>query len=211
VVAHGYDAIHIQWLCNNLLSDLGPRATIRGCTEHRRTTHTGANYMFRAHPSFRGGKCWHDWALFQWTESNNVTNLVPGHIVTFLYLEDNDIGQLQHNGHVVGSEPGLYVMVETLEDPLPTSQKYSRIVMESSKNLTRDQNTSCRNAHIPLTQSNTYLLPVDTIYESIAAIPNLGAQEGDHLFIRPTDDWGFAFSKLLTPFFPQEAHPAAAI
>jgi len=43
---------------------------------------------------------------------------------------------------------------------------------------------------------------VDTIYEPIAAVPNLGGVDGDYLFIRPSDDWGFEFTKLLPPFLP---------
>jgi hypothetical protein len=205
VVANGYNDQHIQWLCNHLLADLGELANVRGCTEHTRVTNRGKRYVFRAHPAYRGGPMWHDWALFQWTDADGNDQLIPGHIVTFLHLDEYDIGLLEDNEHVVGTDPGLYIMMETLEDPLPSSQKHSRIIIEGSKNLNHVQRTNRRNARIPLTQSNTYLVPVDTIYEPIAAVPNLGSVEGDYLFIRPADDWGFEFSKLLTPFFPQEA------
>ena len=144
---------------------------------------------------------WHDWALFQWTDDDGNDQLIPGHIVTFIHLDEYDIGLLEENQHVIGSEPGLYIMMESLEDPLPPSEKYCRIVMEGSKNLNEGQRLSRRNARIPLTQSNTYLVPVDTIYEPIAAVPNLGSVAGDYLFIRPADDWGFEFTKLLIPFF----------
>jgi hypothetical protein len=50
---------------------------------------------------------------------------------------------------------------------------------------------------------------VDTIYESIAAVPNLGGDNGEYFFIWPADDWRFEFTKLLTPFLPQEAVVAA--
>jgi hypothetical protein len=209
VVANGYNDQHIQWLCNHLLADLGELANVRGCTEHTRVTNGWKRYVFRAHPAYRGGPMWHDWALFQWTDADGNDQLIPGHIVTFLHLDEYDIGLLEDNEHVVGTDPGLYIMMETLEDPLPSSQKHSRIIIEGSKNLTHVQRTNRRNARIPLTQSNTYLVPVDTIYEPIAAVPNLGSVVGDYLFIRPADDWGFEFSKLLTPFFPQEAIAAA--
>jgi hypothetical protein len=62
-----------------------------------------------------------------------------------------------------------------------------------------------------LTRSNTYLVPaVDTIYEPITVIPNAGGPDGDFLFfIRPVDDWGFEFSKILTPYLPDETMAAA--
>jgi hypothetical protein len=141
-------------------------------------------------------------ALFQWGEPGGETSLVPGHIVTFLHLPLCDIQLLEDNEHVVGSEPGLYAMVESLEEPLKTSEKYTRLTCMSSKNLTGQQRLQRRQAQIPLTRSNTYLVPVDTIYEPIAAVPNAGGLDGDFLFIRPVDDWGFKFSKILTPYLP---------
>ncbi len=210
IVANGYQAEHIQWLCNNLLSDLGELAEIRGCTEHTRVTVRGGRYIFRAHPAYRGGTFWHDWAMFQWGEDGGEIQLVPGQIVTFVYLSLSDIQLLEHNEHVVGSEPGLYAMVESLEEALPPSQKYTHLTCKSSKNLTDQQRLQRRNARIPLTRSNTYLVPVDTIYEPIAAIPNAGGADGEFLFIRPVDDWGFEFSKILIPYLPSETVAAAS-
>jgi hypothetical protein len=204
VVSDGYEARHIQWLANHLLADLGALASVRGCTEHTRQTTRGGRHVFRAHPAYRGGPMWHDWALFQWVTDNNNFHLIPGHIVTFIHLDEFAIALLEDNDHVIGTESGLYAMIESLEEPLSTSHKYSRIVIEASKNLTADQRKLRRNAGIPLTQSNTFLLPVDTIYEPIAAVPNLGGVEGDYLFIRPADDWGFEYSKLLSPFLPED-------
>jgi hypothetical protein len=131
---------------------------------------------------------------------------VPGHIVTFIHLDEYDIGLLEDNEYAIGSNPGLYIMMESLEDSLPHSEKYSRIVIQGSKKLNESQRMNRQNARMPLTQSDTYLVLVDTIYEPIAAIPNLGkSKDGDYLFIRPADDWGFEFTKLLDPFCTQEA------
>jgi hypothetical protein len=93
---------------------------------------------------------WHDWVLFQWTDEGGNDQLLPGHIVTFIHLDEFDIAMLEDNEHVIGLDPGLYIMMETLEDPLPSSQKYSHIVIEGSKTLTKDQHVNCQNAHIPL-------------------------------------------------------------
>jgi hypothetical protein len=209
VVADGYCHDHIQWLCNHLLAALGPSSSVRGCTEHTRVTSRGARYIFRAHPGYRGGTFWHDWALFQWTESEGETQSIPGHIVTFLYLDLHSISKLQGNEQVVGSDPGLYAMVETLEDPLPPGRRYSRLTCMASKHLTEEQRHHRRMARTHPTRSNTYLVPVDTIYEPIAAVPNVGGRLGDFLFIRPADDWGFEFTNILSPYLPQDTVAAA--
>ncbi len=161
----------------HLLVDLGALATIRGCTEHTRHTTRNRRYIFRAHPAFRGGDKWHDWALFQWAADATNHHLIPGHIVIFIELDEYALGLLQDNEHVIGTEPGLYAMIESLEEPLSPGNKYSRIVIDASKHLTARQLQTRRTAGIPLTQSNTFLVPVDTIYEPIAAIPNLGCVE----------------------------------
>jgi hypothetical protein len=41
------------------------------------------------------------------------------------------------------------------------------------------------------------LVPVDTIYEPIAAIPDEGGSPGDFLFFRPVENWGFGFTQLI--------------
>jgi hypothetical protein len=130
--------------------------------------------------------------------------LIPGHIVTFLYLNQGDVNLLEDNEHVVGSEAGLFAMVESLEDPLPPSQRYNHLATMSSKHLTAQQRLNRRNAGINPTRSNTYLVPVDTIYEPIAAVPNAGGPDGEFLFIIPVDDWGFEFSRILVPYLPME-------
>jgi hypothetical protein len=54
----------------------------------------------------------------------------------------------------------------------------------------------CRNG-MSLTAPNLCLVPVDTIYEPIAAIPDEGGSPGDFLFIRPVENWGFGFTQLI--------------
>jgi hypothetical protein len=48
-----------------------------------------------------------------------------------------------------------------------------------------------------LTAPNLCLVPVDTIYEPIAAIPDEGGSPGDFLFIRPVKNWGFGCTQLI--------------
>jgi hypothetical protein len=147
--------------------------------------------------------------LFQWQDPGGDSLLIPGHIVTFLYLSQGDVDLLEANEHVVGSDAGLYAMVESLEDPLPASRRYNYLATMSSKHLTAQQRVNRRNAGIHPTRSNTYLVPVDTIYEPIAAVPNAGGPDGEFLFITPVDDWGFEFSRMLAPYLPNETVAAA--
>jgi hypothetical protein len=48
-----------------------------------------------------------------------------------------------------------------------------------------------------LTAPNLCLVPVDTIYEPIAAIPDEGGSPGDFLFIRPSENWRCGFTQLI--------------
>jgi hypothetical protein len=48
-----------------------------------------------------------------------------------------------------------------------------------------------------LTAPNLCLVPVDIIYEPIAAITDEGGSPGDFLFICPVENWGFGFTQLI--------------
>ena len=50
---------------------------------------------------------------------------------------------------------------------------------------------------MPKTSPNLCLVPVDTIYEPIAALPDEGGSPGDFLFIRPVQNWGLGFTQLI--------------
>jgi hypothetical protein len=48
-----------------------------------------------------------------------------------------------------------------------------------------------------VTAPNLCLVPVDTIYEPIAVIPDEGGSLGDFLFIRAVENWGGGFTQLI--------------
>jgi hypothetical protein len=50
---------------------------------------------------------------------------------------------------------------------------------------------------MPLAANNLCLVPIDTLYEPIAAIPDEGGDPGDFLFIRPADNWAYGFTQLI--------------
>jgi hypothetical protein len=41
------------------------------------------------------------------------------------------------------------------------------------------------------------LISVESIYEPISALADIGAPEGTFLFVRPVDDWGYLFSDII--------------
>ncbi len=88
-------------------------------------------------------------------------------------------------------------MIETLERPLTVAKTYDRVVVGGSKQLTTNEFHERRRNGMSLTAPNLCLVPVDTIYEPIAAIPDEGGSPGDFLFIRPVENWGFGFTQLI--------------
>ncbi|WP_288992458.1 hypothetical protein [uncultured Marinobacter sp.] len=194
----------LAWLCSNILAELGPDVPIRGCTEHKRKTPTDEKYIFRAHPSWRGGSRWHDWAVFSWATTNGTPMRIPGHIITFIEFKEEEISKLQHLPHVFGDTPGLYAMIETLEQPLAVAKTYQRVVVGGRKQLTNSEMHERRMNGSPLFSPNLCLVPVDTIYEPIAAIPDEGGSPGDFLFVRSVENWGYGFSQLIEDNEEQE-------
>jgi hypothetical protein len=88
-------------------------------------------------------------------------------------------------------------MIETLERPLTVAKTYNRVVVGGSKHLTTNEFHECCRNGMSLTAPNLCLVPVDTIYEPIAAIPDEGGSPSDFLFIRPVENWGFGFTQLI--------------
>jgi hypothetical protein len=88
-------------------------------------------------------------------------------------------------------------MIEPLECPLAVAKTYDQVVVGGSKQLTTNEfHERCGNG-ISLTAPNLCLVPVDTIYEPIAAILDEGGSPGDFLFIRPVENWGCGFTQLI--------------
>jgi hypothetical protein len=192
-----YSPRFLEWLCSNILAELGPNIPIRGCTEHKRESLTGDKFIFRAHPSWRGGGSWHDWAIFSWEQMDGLPMHIPGQIITFIELGEPDIKLLNHLPYVFGDTPGVYAMIETLERPLSSARTGSRVVVAGSKELTNQEIQERRRNGMPLAAPNLCLVPIDTIYAPIAAIPDHGGAPGDFIFIRPADNWGLGFTQLI--------------
>jgi hypothetical protein len=197
VVETSYHPRHFEWLCSTLLPTVGQTLKFRGCTEHKRTCESGETFLFRAHPSYRGGAKWHDWALFNWSGSDDETMLIPAHIITFLLVEEDLFQQLRNNPAFVGSGPGLYALCESLEEPLADPKVGNRIVVRGTKTLNKRQENERRRDGRDNANPNLNLISVDSIYEPISALADIGAPVGTFLFVRPVDDWGYLFSEII--------------
>jgi hypothetical protein len=88
-------------------------------------------------------------------------------------------------------------MIETLEHPLTVAKTYDQVVVGGRKQLTTNEFHERHRNGMSLTAPNLCLVPVDTIYEPIAAIPDEGGSPGDFLFIRPVENWGCGFKQLI--------------
>ena len=108
-----------------------------------------------------------------------------------------DIRALHHLSYVCGTTHGLYALIETMERPLVDATSGTRVVVGGTKSLTNNEMQERRRNGMPVAGNNLCLVPIDTLYEPIAAIPDEGGHPGDFVFIRPADDWGYGFTQLI--------------
>jgi hypothetical protein len=140
---------------------------------------------------YRGHNQWHDWATSDWSggniEQDDDRVCVPGQIVFFLEVTKEMVG-IDVGGEMILPSTGLFALIESLEDPLPHPGKRSELVVKGSKCLTTKQQKKRRRDGRSVRSPNLYLVPVESIDEPISAIPNLGGDPGDFLFVRPVGD-----------------------
>ena len=129
---------------------------------------------------------------------------LPAQIITFVEYSKFDISLLADLPFVFGSSPGLYAMTETIEQPLPTQRVGTYVVVQGTKDLTPAERLLRQENGIPTTAPNLCMVPVDTIYEPIAAIPHQGGNPGEFMFIRPCENWGYGFSQMIEEQEPYE-------
>jgi hypothetical protein len=87
-VVTSYRPWYLEWLCSNVLAELGPNVAICGCTEHKRSTQSGEKYILCAPPAWHGGNTRHDWAVYSWEDDDGTSLHIPAHIITFVELDD---------------------------------------------------------------------------------------------------------------------------
>jgi hypothetical protein len=126
-------------------------------------------------------------------EEDNDRVCIPGQIVFFLKVTEEMVG-IDVGGEMILPSTGLFALIESLEDPLPHPGKRSELVVKGSKCLTtKQQKKRCQDGH-SVNAPNLYLVPVESIDEPISAIPNIGGDPGDFIFVRPVNSWSDCFS-----------------
>jgi hypothetical protein len=137
-ITQPYPQQYTDWLTRHIFSKLQQGTRVRGCTEHKRHE----QFLYRAHPAYRGHNQWHDWAIIDWSgdcdgESNERV-FIPGQIVFFLEVTEEMVG-IDVAGEMIIPSEGLFALVESLEDPLPYPGLRSELVVKGSKRLTSKQ------------------------------------------------------------------------
>jgi hypothetical protein len=97
-------------------------------------------------------------------------------------------------GETILPSTGLFALIESLEDPVPHPGKPFELVVKGSKCLTTKQQKKRRQDGHSVCALNLYLVPVEAIDEPISAIPNIGGDPGDFIFVRPVNTWSDCFS-----------------
>jgi hypothetical protein len=64
---------------------------------------------------------------------------IPGHIITFVHLTADQLVYFDNLDYAMATEPGMYVMIESLENELPPPSPHSHIVVGASKQLTVEE------------------------------------------------------------------------
>jgi hypothetical protein len=95
------------------------------------------------------------------------------------------------------NSPGLYAIIETLERPLTVAKIHEQVVVTGRKQLTTNEIHEHCQIGMSVASPNLCLVPVDTIYQPIAPIPDEGGSLGDFLFIHPVENWGGGFTQLI--------------
>ena len=79
--------------------------------------------------------------MFQWENVDEIgSNLyVPGHIITFLELSEIQLDKFVASEYIIGDQPGVYALIESLEEELLAPRQYDCIVTIAGKALTAEQ------------------------------------------------------------------------
>jgi hypothetical protein len=114
--------------------------------------------------------------------------------VFFLEVTQEIVG-IDVGGEMILPSTGLYALIKSLEGPLPHPGKCSKLAVKGSKCLTTKQQKKRRQDGRSVRAPNLYLGPVESIDEPISAIPNIGGDPSDFIFVRPiTNTWLDCFS-----------------
>jgi hypothetical protein len=138
--------------------------------------------------------------LFQWAspDEDGQDLYVPGHIILFLDLTQAHLDKLVESELVIGDVPGVYPLIESLEEELPAPIENDRIITIAGITLTKEQRRQrlhegrdCRLTNILL------LVTAECIYKPLSPIPNFGGERGEYIFIRRPETWVDRFTEYI--------------
>jgi hypothetical protein len=89
---------------------------------------------------------------------------------------------------------GLFALVESQEDSLPYPGIRLELAVKGSKRLKLKQQKKRKVDGRPVRMLNLHLVPVESPEEPISAIPNLGGELGNFIFVCPVNTWADSFS-----------------
>jgi hypothetical protein len=113
--------------------------------------------------------------------------------VFFLEGTEEMVG-IDVRGEMILPSTGLFALIESLEDSLPHPGKRSELVIKGSKCFTTKQQKKRRQDGRSVCAPNLYNVPVESIDEPISAIPNIGGDPSDFIFVCPLNTWSDCFS-----------------
>jgi hypothetical protein len=185
-----YPKRHVEWVAWNIVCKLGDGGCLVGCTQHIRK-----GQVFRAHPSYRGSDCWHNWELFEWHHPITGAFNAPGQIIMFLSFPNRPVPIEFDNGRFCVDKAGLYCLVQCLDDPFGPL---------TINNIIAEARTKTVGVNVPgwgerqrLTGKCLYLVSVDCIHGPMTAVPHVGGDPEEFILVRPFDTWGEGFTSYL--------------
>jgi hypothetical protein len=144
------------------------------------------NVIFHAHPSYRGGHSWYDWAEFAWLDGETgVESIVLGQIYGFIEL---GLGPSSINftdprlpSSLRNQSPGVFAIIHSCKYASEPLHNYSRLLLGADLTLDRHGN------------KGLLFVPVDCIHSPAVVVPNLGASPGKVIQIKPQSAWASLF------------------
>ena len=149
-------------------------------TEHKR-----GNFIFRAHPNFRGKGLWNDWALFDWGNHGELAC----EIYCFIDLRRAPTNfQCVVDGCTI--EHAVYAVVESSrwelnEDNEPNTS--SELFKPLKKDIELDDDGQTIKKRI------FYLAEVDSIVAPLCVIPDIGMDPSRYYSVAPQEEWSTMF------------------
>ena len=182
-----------QWLMDivvflndlqNLVMEFIPQRNLPVYTEHQRD-----EFMFRAHPNYRGDGPWKDWVLVDWGQGEGK---LPCHIWCFIVLQDlpkND-PNLEFGG--IELKDGTYAVVECAEYVEEETEVTQSDLFTPLELITQGMDDDG-----DVIGRQFYLADVDAFAGPCCVIPDVGGECNAYFQVKNRDEWSGLFQEWL--------------